>query len=116
MFKIVRGDCREHLLHIEDKSIDLVKALKGAPCALIAFAKRPFVIAPLTLDKITLEHLLKRLSVEIIPEDGYDLAAAIQRDVALSDAGAASSLEAAEPAVNATELRLATIRRRSRHM
>ncbi|WP_341501565.1 VWA domain-containing protein [Gallaecimonas sp. GXIMD4217] len=78
----------DRLTQARFKAIDLLRGIREGETGLVAYAGDAFVIAPLTKDNNTLEHLVRSLSPEIMPAQGSraDLGIA-QAKALLSGAG-----------------------------
>jgi len=58
---------------------DLFKARRGTPMALVAFSAQPFVLAPLSNDIDTLDHLAASLATDLVPVQGSRLDRALDK-------------------------------------
>lgn len=58
---------------------DLFKARRGTPMALVAFSAQPFVLAPLSNDIDTLDHLATSLATDLVPVQGSRLDRAMDK-------------------------------------
>jgi len=58
---------------------DLFKARRGTPMALVAFSAQPFVLAPLSSDIDTLDHLAASLATDLVPVQGSRLDRALDK-------------------------------------
>jgi Ca-activated chloride channel family protein len=58
---------------------DLFQARRGTPMALVAFSAQPFVLAPLSNDIDTLNHLAASLATDLVPVQGSRLDRALEK-------------------------------------